>query len=187
MRYRRGVRIHLRFSFFVFNALIFLLHDSRLILGFYTVCALHEAGHIAAASLMGVKLREVEVTGFGIVMKTSAERLCPRRTELIVLLAGPCANLLAYAFMKVGGSGGELAYLELAAAVYNLLPYRQLDGGALLSLLAEGSEYEDELGRCLAGVKAGISAVLLVVTLYAGHIAAPLFIASVILFISEKR
>ncbi len=181
MTHSRRPRIHLRFSFFVFNALLFMLRDSSLTLMFYTVCAIHEAGHIAAASFCGIHIVAVDITGFGIIMKTSGRCLEPQRNELAVLLAGPAVNVLAFVL-----TSGTFAVLNLAAAVYNLLPYRRLDGGAILALIAEGSPKEETICRCTGAAKVGISAFLLLLTVFAGFSAAPLFIASVILLISEK-
>jgi len=180
--YRRRPRIRFRFSFFVFNALLFMLQDSSLTLMFYTVCAIHEAGHIAAASFCGIDIVSVDITGFGIIMTTSGRSLVPRRKELAVLLAGPAMNILAFAI-----ASGPFSVLNLAAAVYNLLPYRRLDGGAILALLTEGSPKEDSICRCTCLIRAGISVLLLLLTAFYGLSTAPLFIASVILLINEKQ
>ena len=182
MTHRRRPRIRFRFSFFVFNALLFMLRDSSLTLMFYTVCALHEAGHIAAASFCGIDIVSVDITGFGIIMTTSGRSLTPRSKELAVLLAGPAVNILAFVI-----ASDTFAVLNLAAAVYNLLPYRRLDGGAILALMSEGSPKEEMICRCTGIIKAGISVLLLLMTVFAGLSAAPLFIASVILLINEKQ
>jgi len=179
--HRHRPKIRFRFSFFVFNALLFMLRDSSLTLMFYTVCAIHEAGHIAVASFLGIHIVSVDITGFGIIMNTSGRCLEPRRHELAVLLAGPAVNILAFFI-----TSGTFATLSLAAAVYNLLPYRRLDGGAILALIAEGSPKEEMLYRWTGALKIGISAVLLLMTVFTGCTAAPLFIASVILLINEK-
>ena len=157
-----------------------MLRDSSLMLGFYTVCAVHEAGHIAAASFFGIHIVSVDITGFGIIMKTSKCRLQPRFRELCVLAAGPAANILLWLI-----TSGQFAVLSLAAAIYNLLPYRRLDGGAIISLLSEGAVHEDTFCRLSMALRAGISAVLLLITVSGGHGTAPLFIASLILLLSE--
>ena len=180
-------RIRLHFSFLVFTALVFLLRSGELILSFSTVCAIHEAGHIAAAQLCGRRIASVDITGFGIRMETDRSQLTSINDDLYILLAGPAVNLAVFLLLSIGGCGGSFPLLNLAAALYNLLPYRQLDGGAVIALFTEGSPIENTSARLLTSLKAGISVILLIITLRSGFGTAPLFLASVILLIGDVK
>lgn len=184
---RRFPRIRLHFSFLVFTALIFLLRSGSLMLSFSTVCAIHEAGHIFAAQICGKPVVAIDITGFGIRMETDKSRISSVSQDAFILIAGPAANLAVYLLLGISGCGVSFRLLSLATALYNLLPYRQLDGGALIALLTEGTACELAATRLLTAVKLSISFALLVLTLRSGTEIAPLFIASLILIICEMK
>lgn len=148
-------RINVKFSFLLFNALLFLLCDGEMILGFYAVCLLHELGHIAALRATGGELRRVELSCFGIKMTAAPARDVKRGAA--VLLSGPAANLLLFALLHALGCGGRIAALSLAAGVFNLLPFSFLDGGALIGLLAEGSPCERKINITLCIFKGALA------------------------------
>ncbi|MCR5599200.1 MAG: hypothetical protein K6G33_00435 [Ruminococcus sp.] len=171
------------FSFLVFNALIFLLRDSGLIMAFYAVCAIHEVGHIAALRVVGGRLSGVEMSGVGIRMETAKRSLYSLRSSLFVLIAGPAANFIVYAIF--GTRFGKFPMLNLAAALYNLLPYRSLDGGAIIALFTLGTPHERTAELILGAVKVLIIAAALAVMTVCGRAAMPLLIASIGLFIGD--
>lgn len=74
--------------------------------------------------------------GWGRVMPFSSVRLGCRRS-LVVLVAGPAANLLLAGIGAVVGWHG-LVHANLALALFNLLPVGTLDGRRILHLLLEG-------------------------------------------------
>lgn len=141
-------KVRIRFSFLLFNALLFSFRDGVMILSFYAVCLLHELGHIAALRLTGGELRSVEFSCFGIKMTAAPAANIGR--GIIVLLSGPAVNLLLYAALRLADMGGETALLSLCAGLFNLLPYSFLDGGAVLDLLAEGAACERQLRTFIA-------------------------------------
>ena len=138
----RGVTLRVEFSFLVFNALVFLFRDSTLVLAFYTTCALHEFGHILALGLTGGRLSSVSFGAAGIRMYTVRTGAEPVTSSLFVLLAGPAANMLVFTAMKLAGCGGIFPALNLLAAAYNMLPFRSLDGGAVIALFTVGTPHE---------------------------------------------
>ncbi|MDE5619816.1 MAG: hypothetical protein K2I80_04770, partial [Ruminococcus sp.] len=76
--------------------------------------------------------------------------------------------------------------LNLGTAFYNLLPYRQLDGGAGLALLTDGSPYERTVNTVLTSIKLLFSVFLLGLSVFCGREFVPLFLVSLMLFISER-
>ena len=151
--------IRVGFSFLLFNAMLFLFCDTEMIASFYSVCLLHELGHIAALRLTGGELRRVELSFFGVRMV--AAPAADIRRGALVLLSGPAANLALYAVLTVFGVCGMTARLSLAAGMFNLLPLSSLDGGALLDMLAAGCVRERELRTCLTAVRVLCAAGLL--------------------------
>ena len=125
----------------------------------YALAALlHEAGHILAAKMQKIKLKEIKFGIFGAKIETD-ERLISYKSEFFLALAGPLANLVAAAiifavsrasevsvlglFEKTSGlleSGqsdawgylGFFAVSSLVHAVTNLVPIEKLDGGRVL-------------------------------------------------------
>lgn len=138
----RRLKISVKFSFLVFLSLIFLLKDSMVIFSFFTVCAVHEAGHGAALYLTGGRLSAMIFCGTGIRMIPDRTFMPSLKSEIAVLLAGPFANIVLFLILNPLNGGNSFAQLSLCAGLFNLLPYSILDGGAVLSLLIMQSRYE---------------------------------------------
>ena len=90
-------RVRVGFSFLLFNGLLFLFCGGKMIFSFYSVCLLHELGHLAALRLTGGELRRAELSFFGIKMVAAPAADIGRGA--VVLLSGPTANLLLYAVL----------------------------------------------------------------------------------------
>lgn len=177
------MRVH--FSFLVFNALIFLMRSSGLILSFFAVCLLHEAGHLITLILTGGRISTVDISGAGIVIGTRKDGRVTDKSRLYVLLAGPAVNILLYIIMNTMGYHGCFAQLNLIAALYNMLPYRSLDGGAIISQLSVGTVCERAVMHILNAVKLMIIAFSAVAVYFFGREAFPLLAASIALFIGD--
>ena len=182
-----GTDIRIHFSFFVFNALIFMFRSSRLILAFYTVCALHEAGHLAALALCGGSVRAVELSAAGIRIITRKGGTFPTRSSLFVLLSGPAANIAVYSVMKLAGCDGIFPLLNLTSALYNMLPYYSLDGGAVIACLTEGRACERTAALAVKVICISITALSAAAVLCSGITALPLLIASAALYAGDIR
>ena len=113
----------------------------------------HEAGHLAALRLLGLPVRELrlELAGLRIDCVGSGKP----SEEIAAALAGPAAGLL-YAVLafwisgKLDSAAAELsAGVSLLLSLFNLLPLQPLDGGRVLSALAEAG-LGGENGRRLA-------------------------------------
>ena len=109
---------------------------------FLSAVLLHEAGHLACASLLGYRTR-------GILLSLSGakiflfESLIPYKKEILIFLSGPLTNLLfcipgffllRWHFTRMGVL---FFFSHLLLALFNLLPLPGLDGeGALSSFLS---------------------------------------------------
>ena len=95
---------------------------------------LHECGHMLAATLLRVPVRE-----FGLRLGGAYNRRAyatRRRDELIISASGPLMNLfLVVPLLFVPRLGGQLALCNLLLCVVNLLPLPSSDGLRILRTL----------------------------------------------------
>lgn len=111
-----------------------------------SAAAVHECGHWLTLRLLHVPVTSVQVTLFGMEMRTRNSRLS-YPGEIAAVLAGPAVNLLCGIILislpGTGGVRGEIAGANFVLAVFNLLPIRPLDGGHFLELLLTWSVSPD--------------------------------------------
>ncbi|MEP6697666.1 MAG: M50 family metallopeptidase [Pseudonocardiales bacterium] len=103
---------------------------------------LHELGHCVVSQAVGVPVRSITLFLLGGVTQSDGETRDPTRS-LLITFAGPLVSLLlgaasalaAEAFGRRGLGGellGQLAWVNLVVAVFNMLPGLPLDGGQLV-------------------------------------------------------
>ena len=128
-----------------------------------SAAAIHELGHYVVLRLLGGRVTALRVSVFGAEMETDGAALSYGR-ELMAVLAGPMANLLAgLVLARAGYPAAAGAHLVLCA--FNLLPVRPLDGGRALYLLTGwllGPAVGEGLCRWLGGCTALSLATVLV-------------------------
>ncbi|NYF25005.1 site-2 protease family protein [Sporosarcina sp. JAI121] len=106
---------------------------------------IHEAGHLIAAYLTGMRIRSCTIMPYGGEIVIKDRHSAPKKDRIIVALSGPLATLaLLLAGMTISFPGDDLVVrIQVALLLLNLLPVLPLDGGqAICALLEkEGSEY----------------------------------------------
>ena len=92
-------------------------------------CAVHEAAHLLCAHLLQLPVLQFELTLLGARLQVHAPS---DRALLLCTLAGPAASLLLAAVLPFWP---ELGLISLVLGIFNLLPFRALDGGQILLLV----------------------------------------------------
>jgi stage IV sporulation protein FB len=95
---------------------------------------LHECGHIAAALLLGVKVKKVGLSRTGLY---TVREPGPKWANVMISLAGPLLNLLLA--LLVRDVLPTFAWVNLIACLYNLLPIPNSDGRRIAGLLGAGA------------------------------------------------
>jgi Zn-dependent protease len=102
----------------------------------------HECGHIGVALFCGVKIKKVGLSWMGLY---TVREPGPRWSNLCVSAAGPAVNfILAFALRDVMPG---FAWVNLVAALFNLLPIPNSDGSRILGLLAPARTPASGLSR----------------------------------------
>lgn len=101
--------------------------------------AVHEIGHLIAARMCGIPLRELRLGIFGAVI-TPTDAICSYKKELALAAAGPFINLLSAAILfPLRDSLNAPASFFLASSLFlgilNLLPVQDFDGGRILNCI----------------------------------------------------
>ena len=162
----------------------------------------HEAAHMAAAMLAGVRIPELQLLPFGGAAHIENPYALRAGQLLFTALAGPAANLILMVIAAAMGWSGALSAAVANKIIganamlmgFNLIPALPLDGGrALYALASERMGRHNALGL---GIALGrVLAALLLLAALAGFFAArqlnlTLVLASVFLFSaapSERR
>lgn len=128
--------ISVEFSFLAVIALLGLSESSACIYMSLASCILHEIGHLLALFSFGVGVKKIVLYGAGIKIVRDFS-LVENKKEAVILLSGPLMNILAFCvfYMFNGENFKVFAVMNLATALFNLLPIKALDGGQLLFLI----------------------------------------------------
>ena len=131
-----GCRVAVSLPFLAAAALLLTLDSGGAVQTGFLCAAFHESAHFAAMKLTGDAPRGIRLTPFGAEIARGPE-LRSYRKDIAVSLAGPLANLAAWALLWIFTGRSLWSDANLLLAVCNLLPVEPLDGGqALLAFLS---------------------------------------------------
>lgn len=166
----RGTRIVFCFSFVAVAVICILLYDEAVIYLSLASSLAHEAGHLAFMKLFGVRIREIKFYGGGIGISAADEPLSYPK-QILIACGGVLINLLlcimSYSFSKT------LFYINLALAIFNLLPIGYLDGAEIVSLSVHRFPRSEKVFALIKIIAvAGISAIGLYIAVKGASISA---------------
>ncbi|KOS69730.1 stage IV sporulation protein FB [Lysinibacillus contaminans] len=97
----------------------------------------HEAGHLFAAMLCGVKVKSCVIAPYGGEIEFENPTIVDGKSLLWIALGGPIATLLGigFAFFTPDLIAIRLINVQLVLLVFNLLPVIPLDGGRIILAL----------------------------------------------------
>ncbi len=162
-----GIKVEIKFLFLAVVALLLSYDASGVMLCAFLCSAVHELAHLTALLALKGEVKSVTFEAFGIRI-TRVDALLVWE-ELVVLLAGPAANLLL--FVLCGNS--LIRAVNLCIGVFNLLPVGSLDGGRAASLIL----------TAILGEQTGRRASLILSLL----IIVPLFVLGVVLLLRPNH
>lgn len=130
--------VSVKFSFFAVIALLTLSETSTYVFMSLLSCFLHETGHLLSMFLFGAGVRKIILYGAGIKI-IRGYSLVERKKEFVILISGCLMNIIMFLlfFFIKGESFRTFSVINLATAVFNILPIKSLDGGEILLLLTE--------------------------------------------------
>ncbi len=112
-----------------------LLEPMDIALPFILAAAIHEFGHLAAAMVLGIRLRSLEIGPLGATIRV-CEGLISYKKEWLLCFSGPFFNLASAAVIALIIPDSEFSRLfcpiSMIIALLNLLPLRGFDGGRML-------------------------------------------------------
>lgn len=170
-----GIPVNVHFTFLLLLAAVGLIQLFQsgvsaafamviLISAVFGCVLLHEFGHVLAARHFGIATRDVTLLPIGGLARLERMPRNPRQ-ELWISLAGPAVNaalagLFSIGSMTFGGwFTGRLVAINVALALFNLLPAFPMDGGRVLrAVLSErmgnlaATEIAANVGRAMAVV-----------------------------------
>lgn len=150
----RGVDTHIHWTVFVVAAFILAgvaAHAGLTLLGlacYFAVLLIHQAGHLMTAQRKGCQVLSIEL--YPIFGVTRFETPWSRRDHCVIAWGGVVAQavvfcpligwVLTHGYTRVEGINmifAILGFFSLGVAIFNLLPFRPLDGDTAWRLLPE--------------------------------------------------
>ena len=126
----KKVKIRIRPSFFVLAAFSVLWGLEEYFVTVFILVLLHELCHIFTAGIWGLKTTSVTLTAIGAAAEINGLEQLHITKRIVIALAGPAFNLLLCPLCA-----SPVRQINLALALFNLLPLYPLDGGKILHYL----------------------------------------------------
>ncbi len=120
-------------------AAAFLFAPANIAVASCMALVIHEGGHMLMLKLCGIKECQVELTPFGGMADIRAFETLPAVKQMLCVLAGPAASLLAAVCMTYCSShpfACSLMKTNISLCLVNLLPVWPLDGARAIIALA---------------------------------------------------
>ena len=129
------MKIKVSFFFLVMVASLLLSH-SYISLAAFAAATLHELGHIIAARICDVPLKEMKLGIFGAAI-TPDSNLCSYKKEIFLALSGPLINMISVLLCwRSVDSANSFVSMFVVSSLFlgtlNLLPIDDFDGGRIL-------------------------------------------------------
>lgn len=155
----------------------------------FAIVVLHELGHALTARRFGIKTRDIVLLPIGGVARLEKIPKNPRE-EFLVAIAGPAVNVVLAALIGgilvlTGQSGalfdpeilvnsffGRLVWVNVALAIFNLLPAFPMDGGRVLRALLAMNMDHVRATRIAATLGQGLALMLGILGLFTNPILA---------------
>lgn len=167
-----GTQIYVSFLFAAIIAFMIATDRTGLVLPTLFAIMIHEGGHLFAMWLCECQPKSVRLIPASVQI---VRKMAPRdKGELVVSVFGPLINLFMFAVLFLNyrlfhnQTTLTVALLNLILCLFNLLPVKGLDGGAILKELLCGRVSEQKINIILNA----ISLVLAAATLFAGIVLA---------------
>ena len=130
-------KLSIKCGFFLALSVLILFFDTEPLTAALIAAAVHEAGHLIAIKVLGVKKEKITVSACGMNIIYDG-RYTPYFCDIIIAASGPVLNFIlagaCAAIYKETGSTyvSEVMIFSAALAVFNLLPVKYFDGGKIL-------------------------------------------------------
>lgn len=148
----KGVRAEIDFSFLIMMLIYKYIMTGEEFIMLFSVCIVHEAGHIFAFEALGEKIGAIRLTGFGIILEPY-NKLGSVKRDVAVLLAGPLFNIICGAVCMRLGADYEASMFHIATGLFHLAPLEFTDGARVAYYAAEriwGEERAKKITRAAA-------------------------------------
>ena len=129
-----GIRVCFDFSFFAVAAVFMLFFGGGFWREALVACAVHELSHLLVMNFCGAAADRITFYGAGIRITSGRVEGCSFSRRLAVYAAGCAANFALFAAMLALGFESGAA-VNLLVGIFNLLPFGELDGGAIIRML----------------------------------------------------
>lgn len=131
-----GIKIRFTFGFFAVWAILIMCGSGKAAEITLISCLLHEAGHIIAMRLMKIKVRRLIFYSGGIMLTSSPPIECTGSLEEIIILSAGCIVNICVAAAAFSLGNRLWGLINLALALFNMLPFSALDGGRIIRAAA---------------------------------------------------
>ena len=122
-------------SFYIFLLLIIITGMFKEFSFVFILLFFHELGHAITGIFFNWKLDSITFYPYGGITRFYKLENSSIWSEIIILLAGPLAQVLTYLVLGYFFKYNYIKVYHLSILIFNLLPILSLDGGRLLNLL----------------------------------------------------